>query len=391
MLRDHPKGNYRYLPGISAFSSGVVAMPGHEIVHVTLGAPAPWRAGFARIEQHLRAAGPGAHRALRHRAAQPGAVLLQRLRRLQPGLPQAPGRVGHPGRRGQPDPAHERGAGRGAAHGAVALRLRLHRARGHAHADLRGGGRGRDGRSGPRARGHQSATARPRPEAMREKARHVMGTMQTRLRAPRRRTGAASRAIEVYTAQPIHGLLDDILRPTGPSRHPRPALVPQPAADPGARVRDGPARRRPRDGDLSRALRPTQPRSRATSSGSVSGRRAQRVGAGLAQLALGAVAPQHADRAQAVGARGHDVEGAVADHDRAGPARAARERAGARSSSALSSKPAVGVGRRRRRRSDGARPKCCTMRSANSAGFGGRDQQAGPRRAARSSIPGTPS
>ena len=54
MLRDHPTGDYRYMPGISAFSCGTVARPGHEIVHVTLGAPAPWRDGFARIERHLR-------------------------------------------------------------------------------------------------------------------------------------------------------------------------------------------------------------------------------------------------------------------------------------------------------------------------------------------------
>jgi hypothetical protein len=54
MLRDHPTGDYRYMPGISAFSCGTVARPGHEIVHVTLGAPAPWREGFARIERHLR-------------------------------------------------------------------------------------------------------------------------------------------------------------------------------------------------------------------------------------------------------------------------------------------------------------------------------------------------
>src|SRR5712691_12199458 len=54
MLRDHPTGDYRYLPGISAFSCGTVARPGHEIVHVTLGAPVPWRDGFARIERHLR-------------------------------------------------------------------------------------------------------------------------------------------------------------------------------------------------------------------------------------------------------------------------------------------------------------------------------------------------
>src|SRR5678810_951058 len=53
MLRDCPNGGYRFLPGISAFSSGTVAMPGHEIVHVTLGAPLPWREGFARIAEGL--------------------------------------------------------------------------------------------------------------------------------------------------------------------------------------------------------------------------------------------------------------------------------------------------------------------------------------------------
>jgi hypothetical protein len=53
MLRDCPRGNYRYVPGIAAFSSGVVAMSGWEIVHATLREPLPWREGFARIERHL--------------------------------------------------------------------------------------------------------------------------------------------------------------------------------------------------------------------------------------------------------------------------------------------------------------------------------------------------
>ena len=57
MLRDCPNGGYRFLPGVAAFSSGVVAMPGWEIVHATLGAPVPWRAGFERIDGHLRALG----------------------------------------------------------------------------------------------------------------------------------------------------------------------------------------------------------------------------------------------------------------------------------------------------------------------------------------------
>ena len=57
MLRDVSTGGYRFLPGISAFSSGVVATSGWEIVHATLAAPVPWRDGFARIDRHLREAG----------------------------------------------------------------------------------------------------------------------------------------------------------------------------------------------------------------------------------------------------------------------------------------------------------------------------------------------
>ncbi len=54
MLRECPNGGYRFLPGITAFSSGVIATAGWEIVHATLGAPLPWREGFVRIERHLR-------------------------------------------------------------------------------------------------------------------------------------------------------------------------------------------------------------------------------------------------------------------------------------------------------------------------------------------------
>jgi hypothetical protein len=53
-MRDVPSGQYRFLPGIAPYSSGVVAMPGHQVVHVTLRAPVPWRDGFALIDHHLR-------------------------------------------------------------------------------------------------------------------------------------------------------------------------------------------------------------------------------------------------------------------------------------------------------------------------------------------------
>ena len=55
--RDVPAGNYRFLPGIAPFSSGVVAMPDYQMVHATLRTPIPWRDGFALVDRHLRAAG----------------------------------------------------------------------------------------------------------------------------------------------------------------------------------------------------------------------------------------------------------------------------------------------------------------------------------------------
>src|ERR1041385_3665871 len=61
MLIPNPSGNYHFLPGIEAYSSGVVADAGYEIVHGTLDRLRPYREGFARIEEHLRAAGRDLH------------------------------------------------------------------------------------------------------------------------------------------------------------------------------------------------------------------------------------------------------------------------------------------------------------------------------------------
>lgn len=52
-LVDNPRGNYRFLTGIAPYSSGVVAMPGYEIVYAGLQQPLPYRQGFDLIAQHL--------------------------------------------------------------------------------------------------------------------------------------------------------------------------------------------------------------------------------------------------------------------------------------------------------------------------------------------------
>ncbi|RUL87519.1 2-amino-5-chloromuconate deaminase CnbZ [Tautonia sociabilis] len=56
-LIDHPTGGYRFLPGISPYSRGVVSAPGFEIAHVTLERPVPDRLGFEKIREYLGAEG----------------------------------------------------------------------------------------------------------------------------------------------------------------------------------------------------------------------------------------------------------------------------------------------------------------------------------------------
>ncbi len=50
----NPGGSYKFLPGIGPYSCGVIANPGHEIVHVTLQVARPWREGFGFVDRFLR-------------------------------------------------------------------------------------------------------------------------------------------------------------------------------------------------------------------------------------------------------------------------------------------------------------------------------------------------
>jgi hypothetical protein len=61
MLLPNPRGGYSFLKGISPYSGGVVAARGFAIEHVRLARLLPWRAGFERIESHLRVAGRPRH------------------------------------------------------------------------------------------------------------------------------------------------------------------------------------------------------------------------------------------------------------------------------------------------------------------------------------------
>jgi hypothetical protein len=213
MLRDGPDGSYRYLPGIPAFSSGVVAATGWEVVHVTLRSPAPWRQGFARVEEHLRAQGRSRTALCGIELRSPAPFTFAGFDAFNQGYRALLGEwkilVGDdnpiprtnvaPVLAGPAEPSLY--AFSYTVPGATPLPTFV----------VAGAGEMRDRTRGPQGIVRLGDTS---PEAMREKARFVMGVMQDRLRE----VGEWSRvsAIDVYTALPIDGLLlDEILRPAG--------------------------------------------------------------------------------------------------------------------------------------------------------------------------------
>jgi len=216
MLRDGPDGSYRFLPGIAAFSSGAAASPGWEIVHATLAAPVPWREGFARIERHLREHDRERTALCGIELRSPAPFTFEGFASFNDGYRALLGKWGvfvdgdNPIPRTNVAPVTAPPAEpslyafdytvRGATPtptfvvaGAGELRERAH------------------GADGIVRHGETS------PDAMREKARFVMGVMRERLRA----LGADWKTvttIDIYTAQPIRALLvEEILPQAGPA------------------------------------------------------------------------------------------------------------------------------------------------------------------------------
>jgi hypothetical protein len=216
MLRDHPRGDYRYMPGISAFSCGSVAKPGHEIVHATLAAPVPWRDGFARIERHLG-------EIKRPRTALCGIEL----RSPAPFTFDGFGKFNEGYRAllaewdilvGEDNPIPRTNVcpviGAPAEPSLFAFSYTQPVLTAAPTFIVAGAGELRDRAQGPEGIVRRGDTS---PEAMREKARRVMEIMQERLRG----LGATwdrVNTINVYAAQPIHGVVEhEILALAGPA------------------------------------------------------------------------------------------------------------------------------------------------------------------------------
>jgi hypothetical protein len=54
---DFPPGNYRYIPGVFQYSAGVAAAPGYEIRRVRFREPVPLAQGFEHAAAHIAGAG----------------------------------------------------------------------------------------------------------------------------------------------------------------------------------------------------------------------------------------------------------------------------------------------------------------------------------------------
>jgi hypothetical protein len=57
MTRDFPAGNYKFIPAVFQYSSGVAAEPGFEIERVRFDRMVPLAQGFARAAEYIQAAG----------------------------------------------------------------------------------------------------------------------------------------------------------------------------------------------------------------------------------------------------------------------------------------------------------------------------------------------
>ena len=216
MLRDVAAGGYRFLPGIAAFSAGVVAQPGWEVVHARLAAPMPWREGFARIDRHLKDVG-------RPRAAICGIMLrspapftFDGFDGFNQGYRALLGDWGILVDGANPIPRTNVApvVGAPAEPSLYAFDYTVAGSTPGPTFVVAGAGELRERAGGAEGIVRRGETA---PEAMREKARFVVAIMQERLLALGVSWDRVT-AIDVYTAHPIHGIVEEeILRAAGPA------------------------------------------------------------------------------------------------------------------------------------------------------------------------------
>jgi len=216
-LTAHPAGRYRFLAGVEAFSAGVVAEPGHEIVHATLQAPVPYRDGFALIERHLAERGRPRQALCAIELRSPAPFTFEGFAEFNRGYRailedwKIPVDGVNPVARTNVAPV----VGPPPEPSLYAFSYTVSStAEGAPTFVVAGSGELREGARGPEGIVRRGDTS---PAAMAEKAAHVMATQASRL-AALGGTWAQVTAVDVYTALPIHGFLaSGILERVGPA------------------------------------------------------------------------------------------------------------------------------------------------------------------------------
>lgn len=212
-LLANPRGNYHFLSGIDPYSCGVVADPGHEVVHATLQAPLPWRDGFELIDAHLAAAGRGREALCGIQLRSPEPFTMAGFIEFNRGyidLLRSWGLY-----MGDLNPlARTNVAPEGFPPGVVSLQAFSYTAPAEAAAPLTfvvaGAGELREAALDADTIVRKGELG---PDAMREKARHVVGIMEERLVG----LGAGWDLVtttDVYTVHLLEGLLEDAVLPT---------------------------------------------------------------------------------------------------------------------------------------------------------------------------------
>lgn len=213
------EGGYRYVPGVFQYSAGVAANPGYELVHARLLSPVPLAQGFDLISEHLKSVGRPltAFCACELRSPAPFtedefaafnkvyAGTLEKWGIMRDGVnPVARSNVCP---KIAPPPAEP---------SLYAFAYTLPAADALPTCIVAGSGEAPEGRGN--YRDHIVALGDVSPSGMKQKADFVVGEMQRRLSALGFKPNEVT-AAQVYTVEPIHGLIEAALIPGGLSGH----------------------------------------------------------------------------------------------------------------------------------------------------------------------------
>jgi hypothetical protein len=207
-LLDNPQGGYRFLTGVAPFSSGVIAMPGYEIVHVVVRRLLPYRQGFGQIARHLEAEGRPRQALCAVELRSPHPLSFEGFADFNRGYIELLATWDIPVNGHNPVARTNVAPEIGALPEAVLYGFSYTR-------------RASEGRpatfvvagSGDQSHGQIVRAGETTPDAIRDKAKHVLRTQQARLSG----LGASwsdVTAVDVYTVHPLHDLVPGVLLPS---------------------------------------------------------------------------------------------------------------------------------------------------------------------------------